>query len=183
MMTGKCSLGAWCLAIAVLLVSLGCRSSVPNSLPFVQPAFFEEEVRSRTWTAPDGTLIEFLGSTNLDLQGHTILLAQFGDMKTKQIRCLEVYEINRKEDAASRDTFVLLNHDWGPREQSWWQSEVMLVEPLMHDNATSLKIIRHGQRAGEADGKSLLYFLDYRPGIGVSPNMSEWWVNRPQLKP
>lgn len=107
------------------------------------------------------------------------MIARFGDAEQKWVRCLEFYGINRKTDSLAHDKFVLLDHDWGPRDQYWWPSVVISVEPILRPDSVSFQIVREAFPGTEADGRRLLYFLDYRAGVGFTPNISEWWVQKP----
>jgi len=108
------------------------------------------------------------------------MIARFGDTNSNQVRCLELYRVNRKTDPTLRDTFVLLDHDWGPREQGWWPSVVISVEPTVSADRITFKIARETLPGRGLPKRRLLYFLDYRSGIGVTPSISEWWLAVPE---
>ena len=108
------------------------------------------------------------------------MIARFGDTTANLARCLEFYRVNRTPEAALRDTFVLLDHDWGPREQGWWPSVVLSVEPITSGERITFRIMRETMPGRGLERKRLLYFLDYRSGVGVRPNMSELWLAIPE---
>jgi len=108
------------------------------------------------------------------------MIARFGDTTANLARCLEFYRVNRTPEAALRDTFVLLDHDWGPREQGWWPSVVLSVEPITSGERITFRIMRETMPGRGLERKRLLYFLDYRSGVGVRLNMSELWLAIPQ---
>ena len=109
-----------------------------------------------------------------------MMIARFGDTNANQVRCLEIYRVNRKSDATLHDTFVLLDHDWGPREQGWWPSLVLSVEPIENIDRITFRITRETLPGRDMERKRLLYFLDYRSDVGVRPNMSELWLAIPK---
>ena len=162
------------------MMSFGCASLPGKYAPSERPGFFEPEIRSRTWVDVDGIVVRFLSATVTNLGAHgEMMIARFGDINANKVRCLELYRINRKTDATMHDKFVLIDHDWGPREQSWWPSVVVSVEPIVRAGSVSFRIIREAMPGRDTDGKRLIYFLDYRAGFGVTPNISEWWIERP----
>jgi hypothetical protein len=166
-------------ALISLLLLCGCATQKQYA-PSERPSFFESEIRSRTWTDPDGATVRYVSATvtNFGEQGE-IMIARFGDTNANQVRCLELYRINRKTDATLRDSYVLLDHDWGPREQAWWPSVVISVEPIASPERVTFRITRETLPGRGVERKRLLYFLDYRRGVGVRPNMSELWLAVP----
>ncbi len=174
-------LAACCLFLACLGISCGCGSLPKKYAPSERPSFFEPEIRSRTWVDPDAVAVAFLSSTITNFGAHgEIMIARFGDTNSNQVRCLELYRVNRKTDPTLRDTFVLLDHDWGPREQGWWPSVVISVEPTVSADRITFKIARETLPGRGLPKRRLLYFLDYRSGIGVTPSISEWWLAVPE---
>jgi hypothetical protein len=171
---------AFASSLAFLLLLCGCASPQKPYAPSERPSFFESEIRSRKWTDPDGAEVRYLSATvtNFGAQGE-IMIARFGDPNANQVRCLELYRVNRKADATLRDAYVLLDHDWGPREQVWWPSVVISVEPVVSPERITFRITRETLPGLGAERKRLLYFLDYRKGVGVRPNMSELWLAVP----
>lgn len=167
------------LSVASPLIWSGCGSLQKQYAPSERPSFFEPEIRSRTWVDPDGVALRFLSATITNLAPHgEFMIARFGDTTLSQARCLEIYRINRKEDKTLHDKFVLIDHDFGPREQSWWPSVVISVEPIVRSDSVTFQIKREPIPNRPTDGRRLLYYLDYRVGVGVTPNMSEWWTER-----
>lgn len=158
----------------------GCASLQKQYAPSERPSFFAPEIHSRTWVDPDGAGLSFLDSivTNLGSHGE-FMIARFGNTNANQARCLEFYKIHRKPDNTLQDKYLLIDHDWGPREQSWWPSIVISVEPIVRNDGVSFQISRESISKRGGVEKRLLYFLDYRAGAGVTPNMSEWWIQRP----
>jgi hypothetical protein len=173
-------LAACFLSLTCFGILCGCGSLPKQYAPSERPSFFESEIRSKAWTDPDGVKVAFLGSTitNFGAQGE-MMIARFGDTNANQVRCLELYRINRKANPTLRDTFVLLDHDWGPREQGWWPSIVISVEPIVGADRITFRITRETLPGRGVERKRLLYFLDYRTGVGVRPNMSELWLAVP----
>lgn len=168
-------------SVASLVVSCGCGSMQKQYAPSERPSFFEAEIRSRTWADLDGVAVRFLSATVTNFGSHgEIMIARFGDTNANQVRCLELYRVNRKTDATLHDTFVLLDHDWGPREQGWWPSVVLSVEPIVDAESIAFRITRETLPNRGVERKRLLYFLDYRKGVGVTPNMSELWLAIPE---
>lgn len=169
------------LSVAFVMLLCGCCSLVKQYLPSERPSFFEPEIRSRTWVDLDGVAIRFLSATvtNLGATGE-MMIAHFGDTNLNQIRCLELYRVNRKTDASFHDKFVLIDHDWGPRDEGWWPSVVLSVEPIIGAGRVTFRITRETLPGPGMERKRLLYYLDYRSGIGVRPNMSELWLAIPE---
>jgi hypothetical protein len=165
------------LLIAFPAIFCGCVSIKKQHVPSERPSFFQSEIESRSWVAPDGAVMHFISSTvtNLGAQG-LIMIARFGDTNANKVRCLELYRINTKSDAAGQDALVLIDHDWGPRENAWWPSIVTSVEPIVSADKISFKITRETLPRERGERKRLLYFLDYTRHMGVIPNISEWWL-------
>lgn len=169
------------LSLTCLMISFGCGSLHKQYVPSERPSFFEPEIRSRTWVDIDGVPVRFLSSTVTNFGAHReMMIARFGDTNSNQVRCLELYRINRKTDPTLHDTFVLLDHDWGPREQGWWPSVVISVEPIVSADRITFRITRETLPGLGLARKRLLYFLDYRSGVGVTPNISELWLAVPE---
>lgn len=103
-----------------------------------------------------------------------MMIARFGAMNSNQVRCLELYRVNRKSNPTLRDSFVLLDHDRGPDEQVWFPSVVTSVEPIVKKDKIVFRIRRVILTPKDKNREQLTYFLDYRPGVGVNPNMSQW---------
>ena len=171
---------ACALSVASLAISCGCGSLQKQYAQSERPSFFEPEIRSRTWVDLDGVAIHFLSATVTNLGSHgEMMIARFGDTNANQARCLELYRVNRKTDATLHDKYVLLDHDWGPREQGWWPSVVLSVEPVVAPDRITFRITRETLPGRGTERKRLLYFLDYRRDTGVRPNMSELWLAVP----
>lgn len=163
------------------MVSCGCGSLQRQYTPSERPSFFESEIRSRLWVDPDGVPVHFLSATVTNLGSHgEIMITRFGDTNSNQVRCLELYRVNRKTDATLHDKFILLDHDWGPREQGWWPSVVVSIEPVVNTDKIIFRITRETLPGRGIERKRLLYYLDYRIGVGVRPNMSEFWLAIPE---
>jgi hypothetical protein len=161
------------LSVASPMIWCGCGSLQSQYAPSERPSFFETEIRSRTWFDLDGVALCFLSATVTNLGPHgEFMIARFGDTNTSQARCLEFYRINRKTDETLHDKYVLIDHDWGPREQSWWPSVALSVEPIVSTGRITFRIAREALPGRGIERKQLLYFLDYRSGVGVRPNMS-----------
>jgi hypothetical protein len=168
-------------AITCIGFSCGCRTLQKPYARSERPSFFEQEIYSRNWTAPDGAVIRFLNATITNFASHgEIMIAGFGETNANQVRCVELYRINRKADANMHDKFVLLDHDWGPREQGWWPSVVLSVEPVAEPKKITFRITRETLPGRGLEQKRLLYFLDYSSEIGVTPNMRELWLAVPE---
>ncbi len=174
-------LAACALSVASLATSCGCGSLQKQYAPSERPSFFEPEIRSRTWLDLDAVPIGFLSATITNFGSHgEFMIARFGDTNANQVRCLELYRVNRKTDSTLHDKYVLLDHDWGPREQGWWPSVVVSVEPVATPDRITFRITRETLPGRGMERKRLLYFLDYRNGVGVRPNMSELWLAVPE---
>lgn len=168
------------MSAAAFMISWGCGSPQQRHIPSDRPSFFEPEIRTRMWVHLDGAAIHFLGATITNLGAHgEMMIARFGDTNQNLARCLEFYRINRKIYPATHDTFVLIDHDWGPREQGYWPSAVISVEPIILPDHVSFRVTREALPGQPAKGGRLLYYLDYRAGAGITPNMSEWWIEGP----
>ena len=169
------------VSVGSLMISFGCGSLQKRYAPSERPSFFEPEIRSRTWVDLDGQTVRFLSATVTNLGAHgEIMIARFGDRDASQVRCLELYRINRKTDATLHDKFVLIDHDWGPRDQGWWPSVVLSIEPVVSADGITFRITRETLPGTGKERRRLLYFLDYRSGVGVTPNMSELWLAIPE---
>lgn len=156
-------------------LSSGCVFNHKHYIPTDRPSFFDSEIQSKSWYDPDGKRVVFINSTKTNLSNFgEFLIANFGDEGSTQGRCIELYRVN-KPAQGERDAFVLIDHDWGPREQAWWSSVVISIEPIRHADHISFKIVR--ESIGDVQSKNrLLYYLDYRPIVGVSVNMTELWI-------
>src|ERR1041385_7682000 len=129
----------------------GCASLEETIAVPERPAFFEQEIRSKTWNGPDGNPLKLLGWTviHMRLRGE-LLIAKFGDTNTGFISCLEFYRVNRNESSQGLDTYMLVDHDWGPHLQNWGISRVTSVSPDEFDKRAVIRITRETiPKAGE----------------------------------
>ncbi len=168
------------LNAVIALFLVGCKSSQVSRIETERPSFFESEIQSRSWVDPDGTPVRFLSenTTNVISRGE-FLIAYFGDSASNQARCIEIYKVIRKDADGLYDKYVLLDHDWGPRDSAWWRGRVVSVELIVVNGMVVFKIVRDLMLEKEDGKKRILYYLNYRPGYGIRPNISEWWLAVP----
>src|SRR4051812_3755660 len=93
----------------------GCASR--NIWPPTSPAFFEEELRSLNWQNPKDQTMALVSWDNVTTKaGEHLVIAKYGLTNSGAIKCLDFFRVIPKEFPGERDIFVLLYHDWGPRE-------------------------------------------------------------------
>lgn len=163
------------LFLPILMSLFGC-CSTPDSTFLDRPRFFEQEITSRRWVDMDGLEVHYLRSSTSNFPGHgEIMIAEFGNKDSKQARCLEIYKVQRKAAPNLHDTFILLDHDWGPREQAWWGSVVVSVQAVMISDRIAFGIVRE-PTGDNPKGSQLHYSLDLSRNQRVTVNISERWV-------
>lgn len=164
--------------VMLLASGFGCASR--NIRPPTNPAFFEEELRSRRWQISKDQTMAFVCWDNVTTKANeNFVIAKYGDTNNGAIKCLEFFRVIPKEYSRERDTFVLLYHDWGPREGSWRDTEVVSVKPEELPKGVRFRITRKIPTSSENSTKGVLYSLDYNlnEDYRIALNAEEFFVN------
>jgi hypothetical protein len=84
---------AWiCISIAV--VCSGCSSLNREVITAEPQTFSEQEITSRAWEDAQGQRLGLLDRVLIDVTaGQELLIAKYGDVKTRTITCLDFYQV------------------------------------------------------------------------------------------
>jgi hypothetical protein len=102
---------AWfvCCFIVILSLSFGCASLKKNSSCGVM--FYEQEIRSKTWTDRLGQQMVLLHWQVYHLKrGEDLIVAKYGLIKGEEVFCIELYRPVRSYQNVN--LFILLAHDY-----------------------------------------------------------------------
>jgi hypothetical protein len=161
------SAGVLCAA----LLLCGCAGQRQSLIEM--PTFRESEIRSKSWSDPDGKLVQLLSFDYEDC-GDTgkLLLVAFGNIGRREAACLEVYRPKESFRPGDEKEFELLFHDAGQIRSGWEYSRLVSAEKRQIDGRVFISISREKGRYPESE--RLLYYLDYQPVHGMSFNISVW---------
>lgn len=169
------------LITCVTLLGFGFGCACRNIRPPTSPAFFEEELRSRHWQNSNAQTMALVNLDNITTKmGEILAIAKYGDTNTGAIKCLEFFRVIPKEFPRERDTFVLLYHDWGPREGNWRDTDVVSVKPEALLKGVYFRITRKILKSsGNSSNEGVMYGLDYnlKDDYKMTLNHEEFFVN------
>jgi hypothetical protein len=168
----------YCLIACAILFGSGC--AFQDARPPKIPAFFEEELRSLNWKNPKGQTVALVSWDNISATAdEDLVIAKYGDRNTGVIQCLDFFRVMPKEYPRERDIFVLLYHDWGPRDGNWRDTEVVSIKPEKLPNGVRFRIIRKILPVSGNSTNGVLYCLEYnlKSDYTMRLNDEEFFVN------
>lgn len=144
------------------------------------PAFFEEEIRSQHWQNFKNQTMALVSWDKFTTRGNqNFVIAKYGDTNSSTIKCLDFFRVMPKEYPRERDTFVLLYHDWGPREGNWRDTDVVSVKPEELTEGVRFTIVRRILTTSTNNSNGVMYALDYNfdDDYGMTLNGEELFIN------
>lgn len=184
------------LALVCALAAAGSGCSSPGKAPaaLAAPRFSEQEVRSKTWTDPQGQRLQLLDWTPVHFREDELVIAKYGSAGLHRVTCLEFYKINRLPggraakalepslnprppltsgytDLPERVSFELLSHDYSPEM-------VASVSTEERNGALVITILRESSPEAGEQRQAFRYMLTYSSGRGIrwNPALEQWAI-------
>ena len=159
------------LSVLIAVAFIGCGTLRGSKTICNKPAFYEQQIRSMTWTDAQGNGIRLLDWSVVDLKHlGKMVIAKFGHSETAIATCLEFYRVVPKLTPGGVDSYVLTENDCK-------HGMVMSVEPIWKGGSVFFQITRETIPGTEKQRKRFTYTLDYTEDYRMRPGLSELVFN------
>ncbi len=163
----------WCVLIAVSCA--GCGTFCATKTVYDKPAFYEQQIRSMTWTDTQGNVIRLLDWSVVDLKHlGKVVVARFGPSDKGIATCLDFYRVVPKFTPTGVDSYVLTEHDCK-------YGMVISVEPIWQGRSVFFQITKETIPGTEKQRKRFTYTLDYTKDYRMQPGLEVFEFNIPDL--
>jgi hypothetical protein len=143
-----------------------------------RPTFFEHEIRSKVWTAQDGSAVGLIDWTVIKSLHHgEVLVVKFGETNMNTVNCLEFYAVQRRDSPTSSERYLLVDHDYGPQSKYTWENSNVVAFNYFDSKEKMVFGIKREIRTEGTDRRKLIHYaLDYnfRGDFRMEANMSQW---------
>src|SRR6266542_1842122 len=154
------------LCVLIALACSGCRMFCGRKIAYDKPAFYEQQIRSTSWTDAQGKVIRLLDWSVVDLKHlGKMVIARFGRADTGIATCLDFYRV-MPTLTPGVDSYVLTEHDCK-------HGMVISVEPIWQGRSVFFQITKETIPGTKQQRERFTYTLEYTEDYRMQPGLSE----------
>ena len=167
----------------------GCETD-PIRYRLDTPTYSEAEIRSKTWSDPEGRKFQCLKWQITEFKYRpALLIAQYGDSQTKIASCVEFYRVIDRaagyvntydEDDRhflAQKAFIPAKRSFGLIDNDFNDNAITHIEPYeVSDSVVGVRITReiHSDKSKMQRHISAVSTLQYTKNLGMSPDLHEY---------